>query len=85
MGMFDCLRCEYPLPDEAPATGWQTRDTPNQFLQEYVITADGRLVDPNGETLSDFHGDVESPVLARAPVSRRGVERGIAEPGEVLP
>ena len=59
MGMFDYLRCEYPLPDEAPVDGWQTKDTPNQVLEKYVITRDGRLVDSSGETLSDFHGDVE--------------------------
>ncbi len=40
MGMFDYLRCEYPLPDEAPVDGWQTKDTPNQVLEKYVITRD---------------------------------------------
>lgn len=59
MGMFDYLRCAYPLPDEAPAGGWQTKDTPSQLLEEYVINADGRLVSQSGEVLADFHADLE--------------------------
>ena len=43
--MFDNLRCEYPLPDgfEGDAS-YQTKDTPDQCLNDYTITADGTLV-----------------------------------------
>lgn len=45
MGMFDYVRCEYPLPDGHGALdGWQTKDTPAQHLDTYVITPDGRLL-----------------------------------------
>jgi hypothetical protein len=57
--MFDYVRCEYPLPDDAPPEGWQTKDTPNQYMEKYTITEDGRLVDESGGVLSDFHGDLE--------------------------
>jgi hypothetical protein len=52
MGMFDCIQCEYPLPDNPPQ--WiidharngecQTKDTPAQFMETFTITADGRLI-----------------------------------------
>lgn len=44
MGMFDYLRCEYPLPaPDAQHLEFQTKDTDNQYLDEYVIRADGTL------------------------------------------
>jgi len=62
MGMFDYIRCELPLP--APAAEgleFQTKDTPAQWLDQYVIRADGMLwhevydiedrSDPNAEGL----------------------------------
>lgn len=54
MGMYDYLRCEMPLPDpEVQGEMFQTKDTPAQFLDTYVIRADGRLVNeyPNLEEL----------------------------------
>jgi hypothetical protein len=45
MGLYDYLRCEYPLPEGAPVDGYQTKDTPAQFLERYTITADGRLME----------------------------------------
>lgn len=44
MGLFDCLRCHYPLP-RAGANDWeyQTKDTGRQFLDDYEIRADGTL------------------------------------------
>jgi len=44
MGLFDYLRCEIPLP----AVGcegyeFQTKDTPSQYMENYVIRADGSL------------------------------------------
>ena len=44
MGMFDDLRCEYPLPDGYEGTVFQTKDTPTQFLEKYTIRKDGVLV-----------------------------------------
>lgn len=55
MGMFDYLRCEYPLDFLGPITGglefsstlqskiYQTKSTPAQMLDNYVIRADGSL------------------------------------------
>jgi hypothetical protein len=59
MGMFDYIACDYPLPDGAPRTGYQTKDTPAQMLDTYTITEDGHLVDDSGATLDDFHGDLD--------------------------
>ena len=44
MGMFDEIRCRYPLP----VPGWeetlfQTKDTPEQWMEQYEIRADGTL------------------------------------------
>jgi hypothetical protein len=45
MGMFDYIKCEYPLPDiELQNEMFQTKDTPDQFLSLYTITKDGRLI-----------------------------------------
>ena len=44
MGMYDELRCHYPLPVEgANARDYQTKDTPCQYLNHYEITTDGVL------------------------------------------
>jgi len=48
MGMFDYLRCEMPLPPEPPPPDgclFQTKDvpTPQLYMEEWVILADGRL------------------------------------------
>jgi hypothetical protein len=54
MGMFDNIHCEYPLPmcPQALIDRWgksigdiafQTKDTPNQRMSSYTITADGYL------------------------------------------
>lgn len=45
--MFDYVIVEAELPKSAP--GWiegkfQTKDTPRQFMETYVITADGKLI-----------------------------------------
>lgn len=55
MGMFDYVRCEYALPEGAPTTGYQTKDTDAQYLETYVIAEDGRLFDKDGEPVA-FHG-----------------------------
>lgn len=44
MGMFDEIKCEWPLPVEgANALTYQTKDTPSQFCDLYMIRADGTL------------------------------------------
>ena len=42
MGMYDDIRCKYPLPT-GPVDGWQTKDTPAQYLDLYEIRTDGTL------------------------------------------
>jgi hypothetical protein len=56
MGMFDDLRCEYPLPAEgANALSYQTKDTPAQWMELYIIGADGRLMHEEYDT--EDHSD----------------------------
>lgn len=44
MGMFDTLRCKYPLPvTGASDLVYQTKDTPAQWLDYYEIREDGTL------------------------------------------
>ena len=44
MGMYDYVKCEYPLPVAgANEFQYQTKDTPCQWLDLYVIKADGTL------------------------------------------
>lgn len=44
MGMFDDIKCKYPLPmDGANALNYQTKDTPAQYLDLYEIREDGTL------------------------------------------
>ena len=44
MGLFDEVRCKYPLPwPEVQDAIWQSKDTPVQFLDFYVIREDGTL------------------------------------------
>jgi len=55
MGLFDYIHCEYPLPScpQALIDRWgkttgdiafQTKDTPDQGMTSYTITADGNLL-----------------------------------------
>ncbi len=44
MGIFDYVRCHYPLPAVgANALEFQTKDMPHAFLDNYEIRADGTL------------------------------------------
>ena len=44
MGLFDRIRCNYPMPlDGANALTYQTKDTPAQLLDNYEIRGDGTL------------------------------------------
>lgn len=67
MGMFDDLRCKYPLPlAGANELHYQTKDTPAQFCDMYEIREDGTLwheaydiedrSDPNAEGLDALVG-----------------------------
>lgn len=45
MGVYDNVRCKYPLPDaEAQDLEYQTKSTFAPYLENYVITQDGRLL-----------------------------------------
>ncbi len=46
MGVFDYVRCKYPLPLDDPGINdkvYQTKDTPEQYLALYEIREDGTL------------------------------------------
>ena len=43
MGLYDNIKCDYPLPGNPQVKEWQTKDTPAQYIDTYVITADGQL------------------------------------------
>jgi hypothetical protein len=63
MGLFDYVRCEYPLPGNPPecaaTANFQTKDL-TCYLEQYVITADGRLVHESGdEDHSIFTGTID--------------------------
>lgn len=45
MGMFDYIKCDMPLPDDAQGVReWQTKDL-DSSMSHYAIRSDGRLVD----------------------------------------
>lgn len=46
MGLFDYIRCEAPLPNTPipPPDVFQTKDTPDQYMSLYTITAEGKLI-----------------------------------------
>jgi len=60
MGMFDYLRCHYPLPVEgANALEFQTKDTDAQYMDKYEIREDGMLwhADYDTEDRSDQNAE----------------------------
>ena len=64
MGMFDHLRSEYPLPAAgANELAYQTKDTDAQWMDNYVIRADGTLWHELYET--EDHSDPTQTGLAR--------------------
>lgn len=70
MGMFDYLRCKYPLPiDGTQHLLYQTKSTPAQFLDHYEIREDGSLWHQEYDTVDK---------------SRRG-EWYQAHPGQEIP
>jgi len=58
MGMFDYINCRHPLPDGHNPAGerYQTKDTPNQYCDTYIIQENGTLT--QDDKLVDFHGDL---------------------------
>lgn len=67
MGLYDDIRCKYPLPvDGANDLAYQTKDTPAQWCDSYEIREDGTLwhreydtedrSDPNAEGLMRLAG-----------------------------
>lgn len=75
MGMFDGVRCRYPLPwPEVQEDTWQSKDTPAQYLELYEIRADGSLWhEADSEKgshwlpVSDYSGELEMHTLVRYP------------------
>ena len=61
MSLFDELRCEYPLPDGfVPGDVWfQTEDTPEPYLMQYVLTAEGVLQRADTGMVEAFHGALQ--------------------------
>jgi hypothetical protein len=58
MGMFDRVRCKYPLPDpDAQDLEFQSKTTPAQWLDDYIITQDGRLLHEAYEIRADESED----------------------------
>ncbi len=64
MGMFDEIRCDAALPDDACEAGrcFQTKSLPDPSMCRYRITALGRFIDANGNDLEPsgyitFYGD----------------------------
>jgi hypothetical protein len=43
MGLYDNLICEYPIDAPEGLSGWQTKDTEAQYLENYKIDKDGQL------------------------------------------
>lgn len=72
MGMFDYIRCDYPLPGNHPPNvadiDFQTKDTHAQYLEHYQISAQGQLLHEG--VAEDFTGEIvfyHSNVVAYGP------------------
>jgi hypothetical protein len=64
MGLFNDVRCRYRLPDpEAQDFAFQTKSLPEQLLDEYEITEDGRLLHRAYDTR--FEENAEAPLRFR--------------------
>jgi hypothetical protein len=61
MGLFDDVRCLYPLPWPEAQGGWfQSQYTPAQYLEKYELRENGELwyCDRKREWKEDGHGDL---------------------------
>jgi len=79
MGMFDYIKCEYPLPaySELQDETFQTKDTFEQYMAQYVITKDGYLMqeitEPKKETLeSGTEATIHRPTGKRKRINFHG-------------
>jgi hypothetical protein len=82
MGMYDTLRCKYPLPAEgANDLEYQTKSTPAQGLDEYEIREDGTLWyrEYDVEWVKDEEYSFTSSVMARMNLRWEQVEDFTAE------
>lgn len=82
MGMFDTIRCRYPLPrPEHQDLEFQTKDL-DSLLDHYLISADGRLVrqgrviagTADRDVTRPFHGDLRFYTSVGEPEAREWVE-----------
>ena len=61
MGMFDYIRCKYPLPiSETQDLQYQTKDTDAQFLDLYELREDGTLW--HEEVKREWREDKDAPL-----------------------
>jgi hypothetical protein len=85
MGMFDTIRCEYPLPAPPQLAGaqgleYQTKDTPIQFFDNYKISADGFLyhldydIEDRSDPIDDFTDTIAFYTFACPEYSRGWIE-----------
>jgi hypothetical protein len=54
MGLFDTIRCAYPLPDACTETEFQTKSL-DSGMETYCVTASGKLLDAQGHD-TGLHG-----------------------------
>lgn len=87
MGMFDNIRCELPLPvlGEVPERVFQTKDTPAQYLDTYVIRADGEFVheSPDIEDLTEEEREAWAREHGYADTKWAPIMRRVGEPRRV--
>jgi hypothetical protein len=61
MGLFDHVRCRYPLPDaECQDLAYQSKATPAQFMENYEITREGYLLHESFENGAERWPDMRS-------------------------
>ena len=79
MGMFDYLKCDYPLPEAEgrlhPECHWQTKDTPAQWMDHYHIRDDGALWHLAYDIETQSGVNVDSPAVTLAHPLRHTNER----------
>lgn len=65
MGLFDYVKCDYPLGIENQNDiSFQSQDTPNQFMDTYVIGSDGCLYYERYDTVDKRDKNAESGTFA---------------------
>lgn len=82
MGMYDNLKCDYPLPGNPVGIEFQTKSF-DSLLDDYTILSDGRLMvevydiedrsDPNAEGIMRFVGMMTRIPLGLKPLDFTGV------------